>query len=81
MVKCKYGTYYTGYTNDINKRLAAHNEGKGAKYLRGKGPVELVFKRKYLTATEAKAQERMIKGLTKKKKENLIKMIICDGNE
>ena len=38
MVQCKYGTYYAGWTNDIKKRLAAHNNGKGAKYLRGKDP-------------------------------------------
>ena len=73
MVECKYGTYYTGYTNDLNKRIAAHNEGKGAKYLRGKGPVQLRYKRKYLSAQKAQAQERLIKSLVRKKKEMLIK--------
>lgn len=73
MVQCKYGTYYAGYTNDIKKRIAAHNAGKGAKYLRGKGPVKLVYKKKYLTAKKAQAQERLIKSLTRKKKETLVK--------
>jgi putative endonuclease len=72
MVECKYGTFYAGYTNDIKKRITAHNEGKGAKYLRGKGPVKLVYKKKFATAKKAQAQERLIKGLTRKEKEVLV---------
>ena len=75
MVRCKYGTFYTGYTDDVKKRIAAHNDGKGAKYLRGKGPVQLVYQKKYPTAQEAQAQERFIKSLSRKKKEALIKKI------
>ena len=71
MVQCKYGTYYAGYTDDIKKRIAVHNSGKGAKYLRGKGPVKLVYKKKYFTAQKAQAQERLIKSLTRKEKEAL----------
>ena len=71
MVQCKYGTYYAGYTNDIKRRIAAHNNGTGAKYLRGKGPVKLVYKKKYSTAQKAQAQERWIKSLTRKEKEAL----------
>ncbi len=73
MVECKYGTYYAGYTDDIKKRIAAHNNGTGAKYLRGKGPVKLVYKKKYSTAKKAQAQERLIKLLTRKQKKVLIK--------
>jgi putative endonuclease len=72
MVECKYGTYYAGYTNDVNKRITAHNEGKGAKYLRGKGPVKLVYKKKFKTAQKARAQERLIKSLTRQEKESVI---------
>jgi putative endonuclease len=72
IVQCKYGTYYAGWTNYIKKRVAAHNEGTGAKYLRGKGPVKLVYKKKYSTAKKAQTQERLIKGLRRKKKEDLI---------
>lgn len=72
MVQCKYGTYYAGWTNDLKKRIAAHNEGTGAKYLRGKGPVKLVYKKEYPTLKKAQAQERLIKTLTRKKKEALV---------
>jgi len=73
MVQCKYGTFYAGWTNDIKKRIAAHNNGTGAKYLRGKGPVKLVFKKEFLTVQAAQAQEREIKKLTRDKKEALIR--------
>ena len=43
MLRCQDGTLYTGATCDIPRRLAAHNSGKGAKYTRGRGPVELVY--------------------------------------
>jgi putative endonuclease len=72
LVQCKYGTYYAGYTNDVKKRMAAHNKGTGAKYLRGKGPVKLVYKKKYGTAQEAQAQERLIKSFTRQQKKALI---------
>ena len=72
MVKCKFGTYYTGWTNDLEKRILAHNEGRGAKYLRGKGPVKLVYQKVCLSVQEAQAQERLIKKYTRKKKEDLL---------
>jgi len=71
MVECKHGTYYAGWTNDVKKRIAAHNDGTGAKYLRGKGPVKLVYKKKYPTVKKAKAQERLMKLLTRKEKKAL----------
>ena len=73
IVRCQYGTYYAGWTNDLKKRIAAHNDGTGAKYLRGKGPVKLVYQKKYSTVKKAQAQERLIKSLTRKKKEALVK--------
>ena len=73
VVQCKYGTYYAGYTNDLEKRIRSHNEGKGAKYLRGKGPVKLVYKKKFSSALKAQAQERLIKSLDRKSKEALVK--------
>lgn len=72
IVRCQYGTYYTGWTNDIMNRLAAHNSGKGAKYLRGRGPVTLVYKKKCMTARQARSQEGLIKGLTRQEKEAMI---------
>ena len=72
MVQCKYGTFYAGWTNDLKKRIAAHNNGTGAKYLRGKGPVTLVYKKKFKTAQEAQEHERLIKKLNRKQREALI---------
>ena len=45
IIRCSDGTLYTGITNDIFSRVSAHNEGKGAKYTRGRGPVELIAER------------------------------------
>ena len=43
ILKCKDGTFYTGWTNNLEKRLKDHNEGKGAKYTKARRPVELVY--------------------------------------
>jgi putative endonuclease len=72
MVECKYGTYYAGWTNDIKKRITAHNDGTGSKYLRGKGPVKLVYKKEFATAKEAQDHERLIKKLNRQQREELV---------
>lgn len=73
MVKCADGTLYTGWTNCVEKRLKAHNEGKaGAKYTRAKRPVELVYYEGYATKEEAMRREYAIKQLTKKEKLKLM---------
>ncbi|MDE2214543.1 MAG: GIY-YIG nuclease family protein [Candidatus Omnitrophica bacterium] len=72
MVQCKHGTFYTGWTNDLKKRMAAHDAGKGAKYLRGRGPVKLVYRKECRTVAQAQALERSIKKLTRKEKEALV---------
>ena len=63
---------YTGWTNDITHRLKVHNEGKGAKYTRGRGPVELVYLEEFETKQEAMSREAKIKRLTRKEKLLLI---------
>lgn len=73
IVKCCDETYYTGYTNNIEKRLKAHNEGKGAKYTRARLPVTLVYQEEYKDKSEALKREYAIKKLTRKSKEILIK--------
>ncbi len=73
IVECSNGTYYTGYTSNIEKRLKAHNKGQGAKYLRGKGPVRLVFTREYWYYKNALNAEREIKKYTRVQKEKLVK--------
>ena len=72
IVKCSDGTYYTGYTNDLEKRLLAHNAGKGAKYTRNRLPVEIVYFEEYEDKSEAMKREYAIKRLTRKQKEKLI---------
>jgi putative endonuclease len=76
IVKCSKGTYYTGYTNDLERRVRMHNEGKGAKYLRGRTPVGLVYYAVCRTKGEALRAERAIKGLTRPKKKDLD--VFCD---
>jgi putative endonuclease len=72
IVQCSRGTYYTGYTSDLKKRIELHNSGKGAKYLKGKGPVKLVYAREYKYFKNAFKAEIEIKKLTRSEKENLI---------
>lgn len=73
IVECKDKTYYTGYTCNIEKRIKAHNEGKGAKYTKYRRPVQLVYVEESITKSEAMKREYAIKQLSRKQKENLIK--------
>lgn len=72
MLRCSDGTLYTGWTNNIEKRLKAHNAGKGGKYTRARTPVELVYLEEYGTKREAMSREVKLKQLTRKEKEELI---------
>ncbi|MBR6396425.1 MAG: GIY-YIG nuclease family protein [Lachnospiraceae bacterium] len=72
IVRCADGSLYTGFTTDIEKRVKAHNEGKGAKYTKGRGPVSLVYFEASPTKEEAMSREWHIKRLTKPQKEMLI---------
>ena len=73
IVQCSIGMYYTGYTNNLESRINLHNSGQGAKYLKGKLPVQLVYAKEYKYYKNAIHAERNIKKLTRKEKENLIK--------
>jgi putative endonuclease len=72
IVECSDGTLYTGYTNDLEKRIKAHNSGKGAKYTRPRLPVTLVYFEEYETKELAQSREWHIKRLTRAKKLELI---------
>lgn len=72
IVECSDGTLYTGYTNDLEKRIKAHNSGKGAKYTRSRLPVTLVYFEEYETKELAQSREWHIKRLTRAKKLELI---------
>lgn len=72
ILRCADGTYYCGWTNNLDRRLKSHNEGKGAKYTRSRRPVALVYYEAFSTKEEAMRREYEIKQLPRKKKEELI---------
>jgi len=74
IVECCDGTLYTGYTNDLGKRIKAHNEKKGAKYTRGRTPVALKYYEEYECKNAAMKREAEVKKLTKIKKQMLFKI-------
>ena len=72
ILRCSDGTYYCGWTNDIDRRLEAHNSGRGAKYTKGRRPVELVYLEDYESKEEAMKREYAVKQMTRQDKEKLI---------
>ena len=74
-----YDTLYTGITTDVEKRLEAHRTGKGAKYTRGRTPLELVYQEDCGTHSHALKRELEIKALTRREKEKLIDSAVNTG--
>lgn len=72
IVRCSDDTLYTGWTNDLEKRIRVHNEGKGAKYTRTRRPVELVYYETFKTKEEAMSREWMIKHMSREQKKRLL---------
>jgi predicted GIY-YIG superfamily endonuclease len=73
IVECIDKTYYTGYSNDIEKRIYDHNHNKcGAKYTKTRKPVKLVYQEEFLDKSSAMKREYQIKQLNRKQKEILI---------
>lgn len=72
ILRCSDGTLYTGWTNNLEKRLREHNAGQGAKYTRGRTPVTLVYAEQHDTKQEAMKREVQIKRLTRQEKEELV---------
>ena len=72
ILRCADGTFYTGWTNDLERRLAAHNAGKGGKYTRSHRPVSLAYFESFETKEEAMRREVQIKQLTRSEKLKLI---------
>ena len=73
LLRCKGGALYCGITNDLEKRLAAHRAGKGARYTRGRGPLRLVFREPCADKPAALRREHAIKRLSKPEKLALIR--------
>ena len=75
ILRCGDGSLYTGITTDVEKRLEAHRSGKGAKYTRGRGPLELVYSEECGDHSAALKREIEIKKLTRDEKEQLISQV------
>ena len=73
ILKCKDGSLYTGWTNDLEQRVAAHNTGKGAKDTKARRPVELVYFEEFETKEQAMKREYAIKQMARKDKLELVR--------
>lgn len=72
ILRCADGTLYTGSTTDLDRRLAVHNSGKGAKYTRSRRPVELIYHEELENWSAALRREAAIKKLTREEKLGLV---------
>lgn len=75
MLRCGDGSLYTGITDDVQRRLAAHRCGKGAKYTRGRGPLVLVHQEEWETKSQALHREHEIKALSRQEKLAMIESL------
>lgn len=75
ILRCGDGSLYTGITTDLEKRLEAHRIGRGAKYTRGRGPLELVYQEECGDHSAALKRELEIKALPREQKERLVRKI------
>ena len=73
VLECADGTWYTGYTVDVDERVRAHNAGAGAKYTRSRLPVQLLAQAAFATKHEAMSAEYRFKRLTRRQKERLVR--------
>ncbi|PSQ14045.1 endonuclease [Halobacteriales archaeon QS_7_69_60] len=72
VLECADGSLYTGYTTDVERRVAEHDAGEGAKYTRGRTPVELVHTESFDSRSAATRREHEIKALSRAAKERLV---------
>ena len=72
VVECRDGSYYTGYTTDVKRRLAVHNSGKGAKYTRARLPVKLIYVEGFASKEEAMSAESLLKRKKRPQKERFL---------
>jgi predicted GIY-YIG superfamily endonuclease len=73
ILRCADGTLYTGITTDVEARLEAHRSGKGAKYTRGRTPLELVYREECEDHSQALKRELAVKAMSREEKQKLIK--------
>ena len=79
IVRCRDNSYYSGITNNIDRRISMHNRGMGARYTAGRKPVTLVYLEKHIDAGEAGKREYQIKSWSRAKKERLINGLVAGG--
>lgn len=79
ILRCKDDTLYTGITTDVHKRLEAHRAGRGAKYTRGRAPLELVYQETCGTHSDALKRELQIKALSREDKQKLLRSTANPG--
>ncbi|NEU55384.1 GIY-YIG nuclease family protein [Halorussus sp. MSC15.2] len=72
IIECDDGSFYTGYTTDVERRVREHDRGEGAKYTRGRTPVELVHRERFDSKSAAMSREYAIKQLSRAEKEQLV---------
>ena len=72
VLECSDGSYYTGSTNDLNRRLEQHKKGEGANHTKSRLPVKLIYFEEYGRIDEAFYREKQVQGWSRKKKEALI---------
>lgn len=81
ILQCADGSLYTGWTNDLKRRISAHNAGTASKYTKTRRPVKMVYHETFDTKQEAMRREYAIKQLSRKEKLDLIRMSGGDKNE
>lgn len=72
IIECSDGTFYTGYTTDLDRRVSEHNKGDGAKYTQGRTPVELLYSEEFDTQSAAMSREYEVKQFSRGEKESLV---------
>lgn len=81
ILKCADGSLYTGWTNNIKKRLREHNAGRGAKYTKGRRPVELAYYETFATREEAMRRECELKKLPRNEKLSILRSFEMKNNK
>ncbi|WP_132058149.1 GIY-YIG nuclease family protein [Halorussus amylolyticus] len=72
VIECDDGSFYTGYTTDVQRRVREHDRGEGAKYTRGRTPVELVHTERFDSKSAAMSREYELKQLSRPEKERVV---------
>ena len=81
IAECSDGSWYTGWTTDLQRRIRAHNSGRGARYTKSRRPVKLIYWEEYPTEKQARSREYEIKQLSRQEKEKLVRAAAGKGKE